>query len=59
MSRTGRPLKADSLRKNQVVRLSEEERQLLEECATTLGITKTDVIVKGIHLVHQSLGDKK
>lgn len=52
MARTGRP-KTDNPRTKQALRLSEEEKKMLEECASKTGMTKTEVIVKGIQLVYQ------
>lgn len=57
--RTGRPIKGTSKRdRNLQIRMSEEELDLLEECAEQLGISRTDVISRGIRLVKEEL-DKK
>lgn len=40
------------------IRLTKEERDTLDECAKQLDATKTDVIVKGIKMVRESLGEK-
>ena len=57
--RTGRPVKGTSKRdKSLQLRMSSEELALLDECSKRLGITRTDVINKGIKLVKEEL-DKK
>lgn len=57
--RTGRPIKGDSKRdKSLQLRMSQQELDLLDECAQTLEITRTDVVNKGIRLVKAEL-DKK
>jgi len=38
--------------------MSEEELKLLDECATRLSITRTDVVNKGIQLVKKELDEK-
>lgn len=40
------------------IRLSESESDLLNECSKKTGNTRTDVIVKGISLVHKSLEEQ-
>ena len=55
----GRPVKGSSKRdKSLQLRMSSEELSLLDECAKTLEMTRTDVVNKGIKLVKQEL-DKK
>lgn len=57
--RTGRPIKGDSKRdKSLQLRMSQQELDLLDECAKSLKITRTDVVNKGIQLVKTEL-DKK
>jgi len=57
--RTGRPIKGTSKRdKNLQIRMSDAELDLLNTCAVQLGISRTDVINKGILLVKEEL-DKK
>lgn len=57
--RTGRPIKGTSKRDKGIqLRMSGEELALLNECSKRLGITRTDVINKGIKLVKEEL-DKK
>lgn len=54
--RTGRPPKAGKTRdKNLNVRLTEEELQDLEYCAKNLNISRTDVIVKGVQLIKETV----
>lgn len=53
--RTGRP--TDNPKKNRLeIRLTDEQSQMLTECAKDLNLTKTDVIVKGIETIYQSAG---
>lgn len=55
----GRPIKGSSKRdKSLQVRMTAGELDLLGECASRLGITRTDVVNKGIRLVKEQL-DKK
>lgn len=57
--RTGRPIKGASKRdKSLQLRMSEQELELLDECAKCLNMTRTDVVNKGIRLVKIEL-DKK
>lgn len=57
--KTGRPIKGASKRdKSLQLRMSEEELELLDECARKLEVTRTDVVNKGIRLVKAEL-DKK
>lgn len=56
----GRPAKGDQPRKKSLqLRLSENEMQMLDECATKLQESRTDVISRGIKLVKQTLDSKK
>ncbi len=58
--RTGRPIKGSSKRdKSLQLRMSEEELQLLDDCAKRLNMTRTDVVNKGIKLVKTELDTKK
>jgi len=57
--RTGRPIKGDSKRDQSLqLSMSEQELELLRECATRLGVSRTDVVSMGIRLVKAEL-DKK
>lgn len=57
--RTGRPVKGKSKRdKSLQLRMSEQELQLLDECANRLHQSRTDVVNHGIQLVKAEL-DKK
>jgi Fe-S cluster assembly ATPase SufC len=57
--RTGRPIKGESKRdKSLQLRMSEQELNLLDECAARLKASRTDVVNKGIQLVKSEL-DKK
>lgn len=53
--RTGRP--TDDPKKIRLeVRLTEEQSNMLTECARNMNLTKTDVIVKGIQTIYQRSG---
>lgn len=56
--RTGRPT-SNKKTERMEVRLTPDEAQLLQECADSLGISKTEVINKGIRLVKAELEEKK
>lgn len=57
--KTGRPIKGASKRdKSLQLRMSEDELSLLDECAKRLGVTRTDVVNKGIILVKKELDGK-
>ena len=53
--RTGRPPKKNPRNINLNIRLSVKESQDLQECADKLGVTRTEVIVKGIELVRSEI----
>lgn len=55
--RTGRPTSNKKTERLEI-RLAPDELQVMQECAERLGITKTDVINKGVQLVKAEL-DKK
>ena len=57
--RTGRPIKGASKRdKSLQLRMSQDELELLDECAKRLNKSRTDVVNHGIRLVKEAL-DKK
>ena len=56
--RMGRPPKKDPRNVNLNLRLTKGEAELIQECADSLNTTRTEVIVKGVKLVRESL-DKK
>lgn len=58
MSPAGRPKIENPKNVRLEVRLTQKENELLEECASKMNATKTDVINKGIQLVKKEL-DKK
>lgn len=47
------------LDKSLLLRMSEEELNLLDECSKRLNISRTDVVNKGIKLVKKELDAKK
>ncbi len=58
MSPAGRPKINNPKNVRLEIRLTQNESELLEECADKLNATKTQVINKGINLVKKEL-DKK
>lgn len=52
--RTGRPT-LDPKKHETRIRMSDEDVQMLEECCKITGMTKADVIRKGIKAVYESL----
>ena len=56
--RTGRPPKENPRNVSLNLRLTREEADLIQECADSLNTTRTEVIVKGVKLVRESLKDK-
>ncbi len=53
--RTGRPRKEITKSVNLGLRLTEETAAKLQHCADALGISRTEVIEKGIDLVEQDI----
>ena len=51
----GRPKESNPRNKRFEVRMTQEQEQLLAECSEKAGITKTDVIIRGIELFRNSL----
>ncbi len=57
--RTGRPPKGDASRKRNLnIRVTENEAQMIQDCADRLSTTRTEVIVQGVKMVKAEL-DKK
>ena len=40
---------------NTRIRMTKDESKMLQECSDKLGISKTDVVIKGIKKVHDEL----
>lgn len=54
--RTGRPPQTGKTRNKSLnVRLTEEELADLEYCSEKLGMSRTDVIVKGVQLIKEKI----
>ena len=53
--RTGRPRKEITKSVNLGLRLTEETAEKLQRCADTLGISRTEVIEKGIDHVEEGI----
>ncbi len=58
MSHKGRPTN-DLKNKRFEIRLSQNTYNVLEECAKTLEVSKSEIIHKGIELVKKELDEKK
>lgn len=56
--RTGRPPKENPRKVNLNIRLTEQEAKDIQKCADILGITRTDVIMKGIELVKAEIKEE-
>lgn len=54
----GRPPSKDPKNNNTRIRLTDGEVQKLEYCSQQLGMTKADVIRKGIDMVYSELTEK-
>jgi predicted DNA-binding protein len=54
----GRPPSKNPKRNDTRIRLSDEEWEKLSFCAEKTGMTKTDIIRKGINLVYQEVTKK-
>lgn len=52
--KTGRPT-SDPKKHETRIRMSDEDVRMLEECCKITGMTKADVIRKGIRVVYESL----
>ncbi len=57
--RTGRPPKDDARKSKLNIRLTEQEADLIQECADALKKTRTDTIMYGINLVKHEIDKKK
>lgn len=55
----GRPHSDNPKDYNTRIRMTEEERQKLDFCAEKTGMTKADIIRRGIELVYQELVNEK
>ncbi|MEE3402512.1 MAG: hypothetical protein VZR73_00330 [Acutalibacteraceae bacterium] len=58
MSPKGRPT-TNKKTKRLEIRLAPDELAIMQECADALGISKTDVINKGVKLVKAEIDKKK
>lgn len=53
--KTGRPPSDDSMTDRIFVRVSKETKEKLDECTKELDTSRSDVVRKGIDMVHDSL----
>ena len=53
--RIGRPPSDDSMKDRIFIRVDKETKAKLQECTDNLDITRSDVVRKGIDMVHRSL----
>lgn len=58
MAPAGRPKKENPRNVNLNIRLTKKEAEEIYECAEKLKITRTDAIMKGIHMVQEELNKK-
>lgn len=58
--RTGRPPKGESSKNVKLqLRITEKTANELKECAELMGISRTEVIEKGVELIHNEVVRKK
>ena len=55
----GRPPSKDPKRNDTRIRLTDKEREKLDICSQKTGMTKSDIIRKGIDLVYESVTKKQ
>lgn len=55
----GRPPSKDPKRNDTRIRLTDKEREKLNICSKKTGMTKSDIIRKGIDLVYESVTKKQ
>ena len=53
--KTGRPPSGDSMTDRIFVRVSKETKEKLDECSKELETSRSEVVRKGIDMVHDSL----
>lgn len=53
--RTGRPPKSDSRNNQYRIRMSDDELEKLEKCCEITGLSKAEVIRRGIEKVYQEV----
>lgn len=58
MSPAGRPKSENPRNVNLNIRITKSEADEIQECADRLNLTRTDTIMKGIHLVKEELTKK-
>lgn len=57
--RTGRPVKGEAPKNISLqLRISEKTAKELKKCSEMLGISRTEVIEKGVELIHNELVEK-
>lgn len=57
--RTGRPPKENARKNDLNIRLTDEEKQEIQFVADSLGITRTDAILKGIRILKENINTIK
>lgn len=55
----GRPKSENPRNKNLNIRLTQDELDLIQECANKLDKTRTDTIIQGIQMIKSKLDEKK
>lgn len=51
----GRPPSENPKNKKLTIRMTQTEMDTIEECAKCLETSKTDVVMRGVHLVYDSI----
>ncbi|MFR4401423.1 MAG: CopG family transcriptional regulator [Peptococcus niger] len=51
----GRPPSENPKNKKLTIRMTQTEMDIIEECAKCLKTSKTDVVMRGVHLVYDSI----
>lgn len=57
--RTGRPPKENARKNDLNIRLTDEEKQEIQFVADSLGMTRTDAILKGIRILKENINTIK
>ena len=56
--RTGRPKSENSKHKRLEIRLTDDEFKVIDNCATALKTTRTEVIMQGVKLLESKITNK-
>lgn len=56
--RTGRPKSDNSKHKRLEIRLTDNEFEMIDDCATKLNTTRTNVIMQGVKLLKSKISEQ-